>query len=806
MKKANKKKILFSVFSVPLLASYGTFFVDTSKSSVTEISSDRKVNIEDSSINFEDSFPVANNTITKLSDYIVSYEDNNIYPVNVNNATVGMTKDFTTLTYTTYSGLLLWSSDLTKNELLKKYYSTYLDVTNISSYKVNYFAYQKSTGLLFVLFGSNVKTNQVVFAIDIYTGNINVPLNAMLKNHEVITKVEDDSAFIFFNSSNDVIVTSANTRSEVNRTTKIFKYAKDGKGFADRKVNVSLDTAYSPNHQTLGHTADTDMFLGLVPGKNKINYGLYLHTEKNYKNGTLTIQENSGNKTSITTASFNYYIKPLDDDLKSIPGTDFSIVNGYQPDTANWGYWSENTHTIPKFDEVYKRIYKLENAANQNKTYMFLLIDSYYKTHASYSMFGYEGTQKINDQYTSQGWGGLQPESSNYSGVEKVEASNWNFDSFNYDSKSNLIYYSFSGKKIDQNNNKSLNSYLAKMGYISFETAVLKPYYSDFKTETTPYNIYSVNYDSYTSSNYYMVKQAESANPVWMSKEKFGTVYNETANKEIKFSKLSNFNNLIEQLESNLFPVIPESINQNNLNSLFSLDNGNNLNIKIVSANNASGLIVLRVEVNHKNDFGDDVNNGTTSYVFNVEIKGYSIEKNFLLKFITSDLKNMGFNNKINKINEIKEFTQPSDVSISQIKSYFLDYSILSKNKIYLSIQDDWIKLNANNELGLLTVEVNIPSSLLPDGFPTSLSQIVNVYKDFGVHVDPLPDDSSPDLSDLSSSKNTNLLNKTDAKNIAAVSAGIVAVTVLFITIFLVLLIKNKKQTDKLNSELTIKK
>ncbi|MDE5775222.1 MAG: hypothetical protein K2H51_02750, partial [Malacoplasma sp.] len=565
---------------------------------------------------------MANSSITKLSDYIVSYEDNNIYPVNVNNATIGMTKDFSTLTYTTYSGLLIWNSDLTKNELLKKYYSNYLNINNISSYRVNYFAYQKNTGLLFVLFGSNVKTNQVVFAIDIFTGSIHVPLNAMLKNHEVITKVENDSAFIFFNSSNDVIVTSANTRSEVNKTTKIFKYAKNGKGFIDRKVDVSLDTAYSPDDQTFGHTANTDMFLGLIPGKNKINYGLYLHTEKNQKNGILSIQENSGNKTDITTASFNYYIKPLDDDLKSIPGTDFSIVNGYQSDVANWGYWSENTHTIPKFNEIYKRIYKLENAANQNKTYMFLLIDSYYKTHASYSVFGYEGYEKINDQYTSQGWGGLQPTSSNYNGDEKVEASSWNFDSFNYDSKSNLVYYSFSGKKIDKNSNKSLNNYLTKMGYISFESPVLKPYYSEFKTEDNPYNIYSVNYDSYSSSNYYMVKQIEAANPVWMSRSKFDTVYNETANKEINFSRLSNFNSLIEQLENNLFPIMPESINQNNLSSLFSLDNGDSLNIKIVSANNVNGLIVLRIEINHKNNFGDNVYNGTTSYVFNVEIKG----------------------------------------------------------------------------------------------------------------------------------------------------------------------------------------
>ncbi|MDE6082660.1 MAG: hypothetical protein K2F52_02130, partial [Malacoplasma sp.] len=680
-------------------------------------------------------------------------EDNNIYPVNVNNANIGMTYDFTTLTYTTYGGLLLWSSDLTKNPLIKKYYSSVLNINNIGAYRVNNFAYQKSTGLLFVLFGDKTKQNQTIFAIDIYTGLINIPSNAYLKQNQIIAKVADGSGFIFFNAADEIITTSGGKKTDVDKTTKIFTYSLKNKGFVEKKINIDVTFGVSNS------TNNNDLLIGIVAGNFGTNYGYYVSSvPKQNKINNFNMAESSTSTFTTNYYSYDYYVVPLKNDLVK---ENRSYISASVSNNGNanfyFGYISSE-NKLPDFDSIFKRIFKLENASSQNTSYLFALIDGYYKFLDSYTLISDNGTWIASN--ASKGFGTdisssnnqqLIPTTSDFNQNEKVSADSWKFDNFAYDSDSNLLYFSYSGQKINTSTNKP-DGYMSKMGYFQFESTSLKFNTSSFSTENNPYSLYSVGYDSYISKNYYMNKQymeEQSTDPIWLSRSESEINYSPTQKNESSFSELNiSTQNLIQQIEgSNLFKeTMPENITQDQLNSLISSLNVNNasINISKTSSNNKTGDISIKIEIIQQNKFGDDVANGNVSYVFSLNISGYSMDKDFIFKFITTDMVNMGFNDKINKINEIKESTGPSGISKLQVLNYFLDANILGKDNKPLEISEDWITLKPNDELGYLTVEANIPKELLPSGFPVENLSATAVYKDFWVHVDPLPPDPTP--------------------------------------------------------------
>ncbi|MDE5949247.1 MAG: hypothetical protein K2G54_00040, partial [Malacoplasma sp.] len=785
MFKNKKRKFLFSLFALPLLASYSTFLIDTNKSSITQISSDYKSDIKDTSINYEDAFPVVKTSIKSLSDYIVAYEDNNIYPVNVNNATIGMTYDFTTLTYTTYGGVLLWSSDLTQNPLIKKYYSSVLNVNNIGAYKVNNFAYQKSTNLLFVLFGNKDNQNQIIFAIDIYTGMINIPSAAYLKNNQIIGKVADGSNFIFFNSTNEVIVTSCGSKNDANTKTKVFSYSPQNTGFTDKNLTINLPYAN-----------EGDLLISIVPGFKGTNYGYYVSSiaKKNNINN-FGIAETSSSEFTTNYYSYDYYIYPLNDDLtmqnRSSTWT-YATVNNNGNNNFRFGYIS-GENRLPDFNNIYKRIFRLENASSQNSSYMFALIDGYYKFLDSYTLISDSGTYIVSSP--SKGFGSVRDSSndqqliaktSNFNANEKVAIDSWKFNNFGYDNESNLLYFSFSGKKINTTNNQFIG-YMTKLGYLQFESTTLSLKVSDFTTENSEYNLYSVGFDSYSSSNYYMGKQLDHSNPIWLARSGIQN-YAPTANNNITFSNLTVSNmNLIQQIEDNsLFKqTMPENISNTQINEIISSLNINEGNIKITkqSSSNQSGLITLQVEITQTNNFGDSVANGNTQYVFKIDLNGYSLQKDFIFKFITTDMVNIGFNDKINKINEIKESTGPSSISKTQVIDYFLDANILDKNNNKITIEDSWITLKPNDELGYLTVEANLPEDLFPIGFPKENLSTTAVYKDFWVHVEPLPPDPKP--SDNNSNSDFNFfINKDEGEKVGIISGVVVGITLICLIIF----------------------
>ncbi|MDE5841354.1 MAG: hypothetical protein K2H11_00045, partial [Malacoplasma sp.] len=365
-KKKLNKKILFSLFSFPLVAlpiGLATLSNLNDLTNLSIVSKSLNVNesTTDSSINLEDALPVADTSISNFSDYIVSYEDNNISPVNViipslttdaeqsgtkpGGATIGMTANKQTITVTTYAGLLLWSHKLTENSLLKNYYSSVLTVSDISTYKVINFAYLESKNILFVLFGdeqTSGNTNLVIFGLDINSGAIIVPSEAKLSDNQVIAKARNNSSFIFFNTKNELIVTSGSTNTNIQNSTKIITFDTTT-GFLNRKGNDETTN----NFGTIsGLPASNDYLLGFLPSSVEgINYSFWLYgpvSSSNYakpqlsyktSNDTTGASNVSINLTGgIATTSFNYYVFPVNDDFVNLTpsnnsGKKFDVAN-----------------------------------------------------------------------------------------------------------------------------------------------------------------------------------------------------------------------------------------------------------------------------------------------------------------------------------------------------------------------------------------------------------------------------------------------------------------------------------------------
>ncbi|MDE7088132.1 MAG: hypothetical protein K2O19_01200, partial [Malacoplasma sp.] len=383
---------------------------------------------------------------------------------------------------------LLWSHKLTDNNLLKQYYSSVKSVNDISTYKVINFAYLESKNILFVLFGQETTTdstttlsNLTVFGLDINSGAIVVPKNATLSNDQVIAKARDNSAFIFFNSSDQLIVTSGYTNANIVLSTKIMSF-DDNNGFS----NVKGNDAETNDFNTITGVADEsrDYLLGFLPsGVKGINFSIWLfynannngyaRTQLTYKssNAATNAPDVSINKTGgVTTYSFNYYVFPVDDDFVSItPSNDsvrFEIANKLNNVTYR-GYLN-STSQMPDFNSIYKRFFITSNSTTGTtvKESVGVLLDSYDKMFASFSVVPYV-LDATNSSYTYEKdasnrnktatymnmanntiTGPNQADSLNYDAVKKtglednLVVNNWEFSSVGYDKESDFVYFS----------------------------------------------------------------------------------------------------------------------------------------------------------------------------------------------------------------------------------------------------------------------------------------------------------------------------------------------------------------------------
>ncbi|MDE5952754.1 MAG: hypothetical protein K2G48_01375, partial [Malacoplasma sp.] len=581
----------------PLIASpIGLLTINNSNNSNNSISLvNKSLNLNESTtdenINLEDALPIPDSSISNFGDYIVSYEDNNITPVNITipllttvsdqtepkagGATVGMTKNKQTITVTTYAGLLLWSHKLTENQLLKNYYNSVLSINDISTFKVINFAYLESSNILFILFGQETTasdattlSNLTVFGLDINSGAIVVPKNAKLSDSQVIAKARDNSAFIFFNTANQLIVTSGDNVADINSSTKIMSFDIEN-GFANvaNKGNdePTNDFSYNQSDKTTGLNAN-DMLLGFLPSSiSGINYSFWLAstvwgqwngTFLNYStsNATTNAPQNNINEDNKW---FNYYIIPVNDSFENLTASD--IMNRGNKNDVKRGYLlPASDTTLPNFDDITKRFFNTSSVSINGTTTetVGVLVDSYdsmFSTFINYSIDISNNNVTLNsipNFYFNAGNVNSGPTAAELANLpDNVVVNKWEFNSVGYDKESNFIYLSLSGNEVNvtEGDDQTIipGKYLTNTRYASLQKANNES--KDAYVESSPYTLSDVNLDTYTNqNNLYLTKQVIDGNDGQWLKTTVTDFTNEskdfapTDESKINFSSLDN--------------------------------------------------------------------------------------------------------------------------------------------------------------------------------------------------------------------------------------------------------------------------
>ncbi|MDE5545416.1 MAG: hypothetical protein K2I76_02295, partial [Malacoplasma sp.] len=848
MKKKLNKKMLFSLFSFPLVAlPIGLVTISNSNNSVHFISKSLNVNesTTDFSINLEDALPVADTSISSFGDYIVSYEDSNISPANViippfdanqgtsksGGATVGMTANKQTITLTTYSGVLLWSHKLTENKLLKTYYENVLSLNDISSYKVINFAYLESKKILFVLFGNvsdSGTSNLVVFGLDINSGKIVVPEEAKLNDSQVIGRARNNSAFIFFNTENQLVITSGNLVSDVQNSLKIMSFDEKS-GFN----NVKGNDADVNNFGNISGTAKTtDYLLGLIPSSVKgINFSIWLYSSvvKGAVSPILSYATGNNDEPRRQSQSsggvFNYYVLAVKDDFSPIGA--FNVIN-LKPGTNTYyrGYMSIDS-SMPSFSDVEKRFFVTTSTGDENSSTntIGVLLDSYDSMFSSFMTMSIDLTggetptvnytssqRKIymnyeNEDTANPGNTTTGPSKDDLKPVEKdgqklglendVTVGNWEFSSVGYDKLSNFVYFSLSGEEDKDGAN---GKYLTNTRYIDLknETADDKRVSSDAYIETDPYTLSDVNFNTYSDTkNIYLVKQSIDGNSgQWLSTDT--DKFNDDA-EDFKPTKTSNINfNSLQTLSKNLESstalnnIMPSNIKPTDLNEYLEANNlANNIKFQNISGNDETGEISFTTEITYPNNFGDDVPNGNVSYVSDIQTKGFTIN-DFSLTYVDDNA------------DKVKTFkTDYSAAKIVETNNVGWVVENLLQNftikNVAVSVTPNMISLK-NPESDSLEVTITVPikkdmndnSGVLPVGFPANQNVKTIKYSGFtGTEAPPfveLPDNpNNPD-------NNSNSGDGLSAGAIAGIVIGCLALAAIIIAAIVLIRIRTKSK------------
>ncbi|MDE6429438.1 MAG: hypothetical protein K2K18_02925, partial [Malacoplasma sp.] len=460
---------------------------------------------------------------------------------------------------------------INRKSIIKNYYKTTLSVDEINTYKVINFAYLESKKILFVLFGNESTTdgttttlnNLVVFGLDINSGAIVVPTNAKLVENQVIAKARDNSEFIFFNSSDQLIVTSGKTVNDINSSTKIMSFDVNS-GFANVENKGNDEESNNFNYSSVNGVDANSYLLGIIPSNVKgVNYSIWLNGKPSkdtnaairlsYSTGTTKsgTPEKSINNGSNATESFNYYVVAIKDDFTNLFSSP-RVVNIDDDSKETRGFLTLDTN-LPDFNSIYKRFFLVASTTNNTITNekVGILIDSYDDMFASFvvSFFsivhsGKEpsvGTQGDINSGLFMNYKNditLGPKASdldNSSGLEdNVLINNWEFNSVGYDKELKFVYFSLSGEEYDTDAASDMNGkYLTNTRYINLsedsgniilqdEAAKRKRVLSDSYVVDNPYTLSDVNSNTYTNkNNIYLTKQTINGdNGQWLSTTK----------------------------------------------------------------------------------------------------------------------------------------------------------------------------------------------------------------------------------------------------------------------------------------------
>ncbi|MDE7111960.1 MAG: hypothetical protein K2N92_00005 [Malacoplasma sp.] len=846
-----KKLLTSTIFTLPLLVTPFSLFINKSENKISLVKNELNTNqINDSRDYVEEASAVYDTSIKNFRNYIVSYSDKNIYPVNVifnsnqtkNNsddkqnlkpggAQIGMTTNMQTITCTSYSGMLLWSSKLTENKLIKNYYNEIKKIDDINSFKVINYIYLEEKQILFVLFGEKVENknneenevsensislqNLVVFGLDVKSGSVFVPTNGDLANDEIISSVNDDSAFIFLNSANQLIVTSANTVADINRTTKILSFDESGKGFSVIKDALKDNSDSNPFYSRVSGTNANDMLLGIVPSNVPgVNYALWLSSVNfndarvyfNYYIDSRNITVHSKN----INGSFDYYVVQIDNDfnnIKNINGEALPyIANNKASNHHTRGYFTKSPNQPPKFDDVYKRFYNTGFNAAKNVEFLAIYIDSYDPLVSSFSHYWFFVNEKkgsgvakmiINSTTNDTLYG---PSKENYQPFidKNIQINTWDINSMGYDKTSNLFYYSFSGYY------KGVYTYFNNYRYIKLVNAnttgnnpiVVR---SEYTVESRPYTITNVSSLTYENNNKsYLVKNYinDKDNKVeLLSREtNKNSIYEKTENSNISFLSIANnIENMKLQISKSNFlkNKMASSYSEQEIRNIVleKLDLGTDYNIQIknIIANDEIGTISFSINIIASNKLGTNDENSESIY----SLDAILIDGGYKLDDLVLVFKNDEAVNDIKQKYDIDSIIENDDKDFI-IKNFLQDVSFLNQP---ITITNQMINLKKVNDTSIeITLSIPIKDSengdgILPVGFPKDKAIKKIIYNGFLTTNNEFPSQDENDWSTVI------VFNSVE---IAGIIIGLLILTTILISSIIFIKIKPNSKYKKI--------
>ena len=740
------KKIILTTLTLGLsatvLTNFFTFNDSNNKYSFSNsFKNDTSTSDITSSPTYFDSKPVANSNITSFSSYQPSYEDNNIAPVSQLNGSVGMTSDKKTLVFTSYDGFLVWSSNLTENILLKKYYKQVLNIDDISSYSVVNYLCLVEDELLVVIFGDVNKQNLSLFGVDLKSGYIYTQpdvSNIDLNNNKNFVKINDGICLLYQNSKKEIIATTGNKVADYSFSgnTIILSFVKD-LGFRNVPSNSIIVKPENTN----------DLLLGFMPASSATNYAIFLSSTST--TGSLNVKNASGSDQSTTSYDFKYYAYIVDDNLKAITNNN----NAVKIDLASSVYHSKTN------DLDFNKIQKRFSSISLDESTAWFWCDSEFKQGSGISKLTYSnssGSPSATENYYSV----FDSSSSNQTGFDYSDLS---VNSISFDSQNKKVLMSFSG----QDSSKKYHILNEELNLSSGSN--LK---SDWTQKDNISYLVPLNLEGISTS--YFISYNNTEAPLFSESN---NNLSEITNNSISFKKVNDVVSTITNNKSIYKGKVPTQITEDDLKSCIVFSDATTSNassnnytksVSDIVGDDNKGTLSFSYNISYNTNYGSDAVG--FSFDFNVNLSGlFSYDNDFKFEFIThlSPDGNATIDSKYQNIVNLKNSTIPSQVTKKNILDNFLNYTIKNNQGNDLTISENDISLTADDAQGTLLVTVTIPSISMPIGFSSEKLTYSYTYTGF-INLQGYTKqiiDSSDNITELKKAKYASQINFNDIIN-----------------------------------------
>ena len=602
-------------------------------------------------------------TISSFDDYDLIANSNIFAPVVESDGIVGISKDKTILTLTTFDGILVWENKIASNSYIKEFYKKnypLVQESELSTYVVNNYVYNSSNKTLVVLFGSSNHQNQVVFGLNFQTGTLYEPI----ANRSSIVKAKNNIKYLYLNSVNDIIGTSGDTYSQYSSTTELYTVNAQ-KGVSQIEIVTTVPIASSEN----------DYLVSVTKGVYNVNFAIFM----------------SGTKESSSN-SWKMYMTTVDDYLSPIHKTGMQINKFEMGDYENISAPTNGEQNINWSDVI----------RYQSQTIVYNSSDNIF-----FAVVPGAKSKILKMKYV-------------FNTKEMSSSTNYSFNSHNnsiytyvYDRKNYMLY--ISNKK-----SSDATSVVKMLLKADTWTATTIEKNNDPENYNSTTHIYSnpdlvipvIPLETLTVPDPFIVLKKNKA-PF----AKYFISGSQIFTKNIFFKK---YNHPLSKLKEREFykNSLPSAVTTNNLLNELSFTSAlDGFEKKIINRTNDdnNGILRFDYQVLYTNWYNS---NSKSSFTIPIVLNGmYALNQNFKFSFVTDLTGDTENDDKYKKIKELTSQKYSNQVTKQEVLNNFFIYDVkgIDKNKITLSESN--ISLSSADAGASLTVTVRFNQANLPNGW-----------------------------------------------------------------------------------------